>query len=169
MSYTTIYKIGNECEKLGDVDNSWRGAMYVWDQIAKDYFGLDSFPMLDKEERSNVWNAEKSKPLSKHEEIVLRSTMDKVVISKENKEKLVCAFKEYHKEHPNGSHGEQAEIIEKADLNDTDFIAFQQTSCGDFWGEGDYDEESGECQYYNPNTGDKHWELFADKWAYFQY
>jgi len=136
--------------------------MYVWNQIAKKYFKMERFPMFDEDEMSKVWNAEKTHPLSKHEEIVLKSTMDKVVISKENKIKLVEAFKEYHKENPDSSYGEQAVIIEKAKLNSGDFLAFQQTSCGEFWGEGEYNEELDECSYYNPNDGDKHWELFSD-------
>lgn len=48
MSCTEIYVIGeNHCEYQGECKNAWRGAMYVWNDVAKRYFGLEGFPSFD--------------------------------------------------------------------------------------------------------------------------
>ncbi len=58
MSYTEIFSISaSHCHSLGETKNAWRGAMYVWNQIAQKYFGLDSFPSFDADMQKRVWNA----------------------------------------------------------------------------------------------------------------
>lgn len=129
MSYTEIYSIGkNHCEKIGETKNAWRGAMYVWNQIAEKYFGLKSFPHFDESLQRKIWNAGNYHHLTEAELIVLASTMDDASVKKSDIPKLIKAFEEYHKEHPNSSFLEQAEIIKNAELLDDQKISWNQTS-----------------------------------------
>lgn len=129
MSYTEIYTLGKEhCEQIGETKNAWRGAMYVWNEISIKYLGLERFPMFDESLQRKVWNAAKYYTLTDAEKIVLASTMDNVTVKKSDIPKLIEAFEEYHKENPNSSLSEQAEIIKNAELLDDHVIAWNQTS-----------------------------------------
>jgi len=162
MSYTTIYKIGNQPEEVGETRNGHRGAMYVWNQIAKDYFGEDRFPIFDQALASKIWNAKSSDGLSDDECIVLASTMDKAVVNHAGITRLIEAFKNYGERQENSSYSEQAELLSNIDISDGDFIAWQQTSCGEFWGDIDWDEEAEETIFYNPNKGDIHFDVISE-------
>lgn len=129
MSYTEIYSISEEhCEKIGETKNAFRSSMYVWTNIAQKYFGLERFPYSDEELQMKIWNANKTHQLTETEVIVLLSTMDDACVKKSDIPKLVKAFKEYHKEHPNSSFLEQAEIIESTELLEDQKISWNQTS-----------------------------------------
>lgn len=159
MSYTTIYKMGNEIKEVGDIRNSWRGGMYVWNQIAKKYFNQDSFPMFDEELASKIWNAHDHVSLTSDEIIVLASTMDKATVNAKGLPDLIEAFEAYGQQHESSSFLEQAELLRKVDLNSVEYIGWCQTSCGEFWGEGDFNEETEEYDYYNPNNSDIHFDV----------
>lgn len=146
MSATLIYAIkqGEQPIFIGEARNAFRGAMYVWNDIAKRYFGLGGFPHFDDEMQRRVWNAGNEKPLTEAELIVLASTMDKAVVEKAGIEKLLLAFNEYGPAHENSSIQEQAELISSnADkIPDGYVLAWIQTSvCGDGWF-GMWDEET---------------------------
>lgn len=162
MSSTNIYKIGNNNEEVGEIKNSHRSAMYVWNQIAKKYFNQDRFPMFDDELSSKIWNAQDHAKITEDEHIVLLSTMDKAVVSKDGLSRLIKAFDVYGKEHEQSSLSQQAELLKNVNIEDGDFIAWQQTSCGEFWGESGYDEEKEEYIFYNPNDGDLHFDLIDE-------
>lgn len=171
MSTTTAYKIGKgQCEQIGEFKNAWRGGAYVWNQIAKDYFSLEYFPMFDSLMQKKVWNAGDYKPISDCEYIALASTMDKATVRAtiENMNILMNAFEEYGKAHPNSSYTEQYLVLEAVStkLSESDFIAWQQTSCGEFWVEGEYCEEIEEYKYYNPNDSEEHFDVIEEfkKW-----
>ena len=167
MSYTAIYAIKSDKESesvrlIEEFENAWRGAMYVWDQIARDHFGLDSFPFMG-DMQSKVWNADKDNGLSEYERIVLNSTMDKATVNKAGLEKLIAAFDEYGINHPNSSISEQAKALKELsdNLEDDELIAWQQTSVGEFWGEIDWDED-GEAVYYNHVNGNIHFDVIEN-------
>lgn len=141
MSTTTIYTIGEgHVESLGSTRNAWLSAMYVWNQIAKDYFGLEHFPISDEKMQRRVWNAFNEHDLSYDELIVLSSTMDRACVKAIDKDRLVSAFRLYAKKHPDSTIGAQADIIEGASIEADLKIAWNQTSCGNFCFEVEYDE-----------------------------
>ncbi len=158
MSYTEIFSISaSHCHSLGETKNAWRGAMYVWNQIAQKYFGLDSFPSFDADMQKRVWNANNEHQLTDAEIIVLASTMDCVVVKAVDVQRLVEAFEEYAKDHPHCSIGEQAELLKASRLSPEDHIAWCQTSISEFHFEPVYLEENDEYRYHNLSDG---WDLF---------
>ncbi len=161
MSTTTIYKLGSNVEVIGETHNGHRAAMYVWNQIAQDYFAQDYFPMFDMEMAKKIWNADESNGLSANEVTVLSSTMDKAVVSHTGIPQLIEAFKAYGESHENSAYTEQAEILSSVEIKEGEFVAWQQTSCGEFWAELEWNEEDEDYDYYDPRTGDLHFDVFA--------
>lgn len=158
MSYTEIYVIGDEyCSQEGETKNAWRSAMYVWDQIAKKYFGLEGFPFFDEDLQRRIWNAGNEHKLTSHELIVLASTMDKVTVKAKDLPRLIEAFEAYSKEHPNSSIGEQAEIIKNLGLSKQHKIAWCQTTVSSFCFSPEYDEDEDKYTY---SDLDGAWDLF---------
>jgi len=45
MSRTEIYLLEPDEYELLEFKNAWRGAMYVWNDIAKRYCGFERFPL----------------------------------------------------------------------------------------------------------------------------
>lgn len=161
MSTTSIYRLGREPSCIGDVRNSWRGAMYVWNDVAKRYCGLDSFPIFDDGKRERVWNAFKNPRMPEHERIVLLSTLDNAGVYGRDAKTVADAFMHYGREHPHSSLIEQAEILRAADLRPDDLVAWQQTSVGEFWGQS-WNEEREDNDWYDPATGVQHFDVFAE-------
>lgn len=159
MSTTSIYCLGRN-EEIGSVKNAWRGAMYVWDDVARRYFKMDSFPLMNKEEARKVWNAWKYHQLPRHEIVVLLSTMDQALVKGSGIEELITAFRQYSLEHPNSSFAKQAEILEKSNIKPEEFIAWQQTSVGEFWGM-EYDSNLDTVTWYDPSQG-KHFDVIEE-------
>ncbi|UOL47404.1 hypothetical protein vBVpPvVp04M_00010 [Vibrio phage vB_Vp_PvVp04_M] len=158
MSYTEIYSIGNEhCCKIGEIKNTHRGAMFVWNQIAQKYFNLERFPFFDEEMQMRIWNAGNERDLTNAELIVLSSTMDNVTVKASDIDRLVTAFEEYAKDNPNSSMGEQAAIIKEAELLPEYKIAWCQTSVCSFAFYPEYDEETDEYTYSELSNS---WDLF---------
>lgn len=151
MSYTELYEIkDNKVFLIGEVKNAFKGAMYVWNQISKKYFGLDNFPLFDEDLRMKIWNAQKHNNLEPHEEIVLISTMDNVTVNKKDLEKLIEAFEKYGEEHKNSSFSEQARIIKcyLEKFGDDSLLAWNQTSVNQFCFEGEYNEDEDYYEAY---------------------
>jgi hypothetical protein len=165
MSETCIYKLAEQTVIIDEFKNSWCGAMYVWNQISKDYFGLDSFPSCDEKLQMEIWNAQNNKELKDEELIVLLSTLDKSIVDSDGLNTLISAFQLYGENHPNSSISAQAISLKDINLKKGEFIAWQQTSVSEFWGELDYNyedvdnEEDAVMQYYDPNNGDIHFNI----------
>lgn len=157
MSSTEIYAVTpNSCQDIANIRNAWRGAMYVWNDIAKRYFGLQSFPHFDEKMAKRIWNAGNEKPLILSERIVLASTMDRVTVKSSDAKRLCDAFDEYAAAHPNSSIGEQSEVIKNYQFGDGEKIAWCQTNVCEFQFSPEYDEEE------NPTYNDlsSSWDLF---------
>lgn len=159
MSTTIIYRLGREPGELGKTRNAWRGAMYVWNDIAKRYFDMESFPMYDKAAQKKVWNAQHHAVLPQHEIIVLMTTMDFAVVRGRDVQIVADAFEKYAKEHQNCSLAEQAAILRTADIRPDDLIGWQQTSVSEFWGRG-WDKKSDEVTWYDTKEN-KHFDAYA--------
>lgn len=160
MSTTTIYRLGRDPSEIGETRNAWRGAMYVWNDIARRYFGLESFPISDQIAQRKVWNAYDHAELPSHETIVLLTTMDFAVVRGADIPAVTTAFEQYGMEHPNSSFREQADILRFADLQPEDLVGWQQTSVSDFWGSG-WDPEKDDITWYDPSEG-KHFDVCRD-------
>lgn len=151
MSYTSIFAVKDNEEPvfIGECRNAFRGAMYVWNDIAKRHFGLSGFPHFDEEMQRRVWNAGNEKDLTHAELITLASTMDKATVKKGDAETLIAAFKEYGRTHENSSIAEQAELIANGlkEVPDDYRLAWIQTSVCDGWFEdyGADDEDAAVC------------------------
>lgn len=108
-----------------------------------------------------IWNLVDDERLSECEKIVLASTFDNVIVTKENMPKLISAYREFEGD---TSLKEQSDVIETL-LQDENCIAvgFNQTSTnGTTWvNRRGYDENQNPIPY-NILTGDEHWELFND-------
>lgn len=162
MSTTSIYRLGREPSAIGEVSNAWRGAMYVWNDIAKRYCGLERFPFFPGPDQERVWNAYKNTRMPRHEAIVLLSTMDGATVRGEDLAIVAEAFEKYGAEHPNSSLTEQAAVLRRADIRPGDLIAWQQTSVGEFWGRAGYDEDGEEPVWYDSADGNLHFDACAD-------
>jgi len=160
MSTTNVYKLGSEPGEIGECRNSWRGAMYVWNDIAKRYCGMSGFG-FDEKLHKKVWNANLDYPMPEHDRIVLLSTMDNAIIWGKDASTVAEAFAKYGREHPESSLGEQAEILRAAKLAPDDALAWQQTSVGEFWGQI-WNEEQEDYEYYDPKAGTRHFDVLAE-------
>lgn len=159
MSYTEIYAVNQEgtVEFVDEVQNAFRSAMHVWAKLS-DAYGIVGGMFTGYKE---LWQKADTGELKDFEDIVLKSTFDRVMVQKEDMPMLIEAFKEYDKHYPNSSLVEQAEIIEQQILHNDNYLAlcWRQTSVSDNLWEVGYDEENEETIYYNTGTGDKHWFL----------
>lgn len=160
MSTTSIYTLGSDPGEIGECRNAWRGAMYVWNDIAKRYCGLSGFP-FDRTGQNKVWNANLHYPMPEHERIVLLSTMDNALVWGKDASTVADAFAQYGREHPDSSLAEQAEILRKAELKSDDALAWQQTSVGEFWG-NDWNDEKEDYDWYDPKTGTRHFNVLDE-------
>lgn len=161
MSTTEIMMIKSNGDVVGyeDIPNAWRGGAYVWKQLSEKYkLGESMFSGYEE-----TWGNFNEGVYRKHENIVLGSTLDGVIVLKEDFGKLIHAFKMYGKEEPNSSLSEQAGVINQMlGKEDCIGVAWNQTSvCDDAWDYG-WDEEADGVIPYNIFKGDKHWELFND-------
>lgn len=158
MSTTGIYVLGSEPGEIGECRNSWRGAMYVWNDIAKRYCGMPPGFGFAQKEHHTVWNVWRNRPMPEHEIIVLLSTMDNAIVWAKDVLLVADAFEKYGHDHPDSSLAEQAQILRVAKLKPDDALAWQQTSVGEFWGQ-DWDHEKDEPVWYAPATGTKHFDV----------
>lgn len=159
MSYTTMYRLGGNPTDLGDLKNSHRGAMYVWTDIAKRYFGLEAFPMFNMDEAKKIWNAHEHHDMPDHDKIVLLSTMDYATLNKAGLPAAIEAFRKYGKEHPLSHISAQCTILENVELEDDDVIAWCQTSMGDFWAETPTEDD---VEWYDPRIGTEHFDIIDE-------
>ena len=184
MSCTEIYALKNsKTYCIGEVRNSFRGAMAIWKSMEKKYlpkyipdwakslnrtdaeYSRTTTSMSSDEEPINeIWSLFKNDNVSKEHKIVLGSTFDNVLVKTENIGILLDAFRSYDAE---TSLKEQAELIEKAIKDDPDIIAigWNQTSVNcDVWTCCKWDgtnDEDGEKNYrdYLINKDEDHWFL----------
>ena len=167
MSYTEIYSVsdGEIAPPIkAEVQNAHRGAMYVWNQIARDYFGLENFPLFDKHQQGMIWNAYKTHALSYAERIVLISTLDYAAVRKGDVKNLIKAFRDYGSSNPHSSYCEQAGVIKgiSESMGDDQFIVWNQTSVNADLPFAEYEEdEHGEWLAHVQLS--KCWDVFKEE------
>jgi len=157
MSYTEIYGVKNNGEVVfvGEVENAWRGAMFVWKQLADKYeVGGDLFGGFHE-----LWAMADTGRLVDYENMVMKSTFDNVVVKREDLARLIMSFRKYGELNPNSSFLEQAKIIEEEILKDGNMVGvcWNQISVNENpWCNG-FDEEADEYIPYNTTKQNKHW------------
>lgn len=156
MSETVIYGVKSNGEVIfvDEVENSYRGAIHVWQRLCEKYEIEGSmFGGFQK-----LWKLTDKEVLTKAENIVLKSTFDNVIVKKEDIPLLLEAFKEYDKNFPNSSLLEQAVIIEENILNNVEMIGvcWNQTSINSNPWLFDYNDEKDEEIPYNVFKGETH-------------
>ena len=112
MSYIEIFKFdenGNS-ESFGTVNNTWLGAMRVWDVLGKKYCGHGA-PIFDMVQMEAIWNLVNDKSVTHDEKIVLGTTFDKCLVKKEDIPKVIDAFRKFDID-GNTNLNEQADILE---------------------------------------------------------
>lgn len=120
MNYTEIFKFDKQgnSESIGEVHNSWRGSLAIWEFMGNKYCGHGA-SMFDIEKMREIWNLVDNSSVPTTERIVLFTTLDKCLVKKENLEKVIGAFREFE---GNTSLSEQADILEEL-LSDDNCIA----------------------------------------------
>lgn len=114
MSNTEIYAVNlnGEITFIEEVENSNRGAIHVWNSLCEKYeIKGDMIKGVQKLRKMTDQGI-----LTKAEDIVLKSTLNNIVVKKEDIPLLLEAFKEYDFIFPNSSLLVQAEIIENSIL-----------------------------------------------------
>lgn len=169
MSYTELYRLSRDPGELAEFQNAWLGAMAIWGDLARRYCGLDMFPMYGPGQKQ-VWGLTEDPRLSMAERVTLLSTMDNAAVRGVDALKLADAFEGYSSVASGDNHfGKQAAFIRKAvadgDIQPGDWLAYNQTSVNcDRWFSA-WNDEREDYDYYDPNTGDKHFDVFAEATA----
>ena len=165
MSYTELYVMKKDGElAYTEFRNAFRGAMYVWTDVAQRYAGFDSFPFNEKDQME-VWNYDRRHPgvMKHHEIIVLLSTMDYALVDGSRWKNLVEDFEQYGTEHPNSNYMDQAkairQLVEEIGEDNVKAFAWNQTSVGEAWCVT-YDDEGDENVFYDPDTENKHFWVY---------
>ena len=147
MSEVEVFgvKESGEVELLDDVNNSWAGAMHVWNTLSTKYDLEGSlFGGYQK-----LWSAYGKGIMLPYEEHVLVTTFDSIIINRENIEEIMASFRKYDEVNKGSNLMEQVEIIE-SNL-ESGYIGFcwNQTTVSDCLWYGSYDEETDEPIPFN--------------------
>jgi hypothetical protein len=163
MSYTELFKVPSkgEIEEAKEFRNSWLGAMWIWRNLYEKHLPGEDFSMaFVREQLTPLWNLWKT-DIPEHHKVCLMSTLDGVMVKRDNLPLLVNAFREFEKEFPGSHLGLQADYIETNLIDDVDYFAvcWNQNSVCDYWCVEDKKEEDGQRRYdISRDTG--HWFLF---------
>lgn len=154
MSTTEIFGIeeNGDVIKVGETEDAFRGAMFIWMQLCKRY---KAGGVMDP---SPLWELRGTKRLEENDELVLDTTLDGAVVMKPELPRVLAAFKAFDQTYPGSSLPEQAAIIRREILNQSQRIGvcWNQTSgIGHAWEV----TESGTASYvpYNVNHQSDHW------------
>lgn len=161
MSCTEIYGLTKNGAKLiGEIRNSWRGAMAIWQFLEKKYLPpLEFTRCISMDKIDEIWKLQSSPNLTKSERIALLSTFDKVLAKVDSIDQVLFAFRDFSGD---SSLKEQADLIEKTIASDPEIIAigWNQTSVNiDRWQHYKYDEVSDSYTSYNIETQSDHFFL----------
>lgn len=192
MSNTQIYAFGKDgyASYFGNIENSWRGAIAIWDILERKYLPpyIPSWvkkerwysPEMDAEEIASklgytptrlttlitetlreVWDLVDDAKVSITDKIVLATTFDKFLVKQEELPRVIEAFNAFE---GNTSLKEQAQILQRM-YEDEDVIAVgwnQTTISFEGYINYNYDEQTGECTPYNCLTQNDHFWLFDE-------
>lgn len=98
MSCTTVLAAGKdgEMKPVAEMRNAWRGAMWIWNEIACRYCHLEGFPLgLDMTEAQKVWDMADSDKLSETDRLALLTTFDNWLVAPEHMERVAKALDDF--------------------------------------------------------------------------
>lgn len=189
MSYTEIFTFNKDglcCDEY-DVKNAWHGAMAVWRILEEKYlppyrprYVPEGMPMeefenrfgykpsrlsitaaVEKENPANqIWDLFENESISMDDRIVLGTTLDHVLVRRNEIEKIIHAFRAFQ---GITNLKEQADILSKLMQDESiSAVGWNQTSVNaDTWmNAGPYEQD--EFQPYNYLIQDDHWWLFDE-------
>ena len=161
MSTTEIYgiKTNGDVVAYDSASNGFGGGMHVWNTLNEKYgFGDGMFTGFRK-----TWGNYNKSFYEKYEDVVLGSTFDKVIVLKDDIDKLIVSFSQYLDLYPRCNFAEQIDIFETMMKDDEVIgVAWCQTSVADDLWDFGYDEDTDELIPYNIFKGEDHWNLFDD-------
>lgn len=163
MSYTELFKVNlkGDIEIYQEFHNSHRGAMLVWKNMCERYLPDTDFFSLFRD-LSPVWALWKNKTVDTSDRIVMAATFDRVMVKKQDLQRVVDAMRSYGERYEDpGTIPQQADAIEKLITDDDcQAICWNQTSVNaDAWVTRG---ESEDLQDYNINRDSGHWFLFQE-------
>jgi hypothetical protein len=188
MSCTEIvcFKQDGNAQEFSDVENAWLGAMAVWHTIEEKYLPIyrpsfvpDDIPLHEieawlghKPSRTagsynepkpirEIWRFFNNETISTNDKIVLGTTFDRMLVKKEDFERVIAAFESF-----DGVNNlkEQAEALREMSKDDSIIAAgWNQTSVTqNQWMRHGYDEENQTHKVYNCLSDSEHFWLFDD-------
>lgn len=159
MSYTILYCVPEKGEFTHEIDvqNSWRGAMFIWNALSERYLSRKAYP---HEDLQSVWDLHKDNRLSLAERITLLTTFDRVMVKREHIPQVIRALREFVVLYGSDNNlSEQIRALKKLSVADGCYaVCWNQTSITDAWYV--YDEE--DCRLYDISRDTGHWFMFAD-------
>lgn len=145
--------------------NAWRGGYFIWDVLWQRYKPpvVDYDSVISGDNLRILINLREKMNLV--EQITLLSTMDKVVVSGDNLQRLAEVFEQFASScQGNSSLLEQAQYFRELHSENPRprYISWNQTSVnGDAWIIFD-DKEDDKYRPYSVDRDEGHWELFAE-------
>jgi len=172
MSYTTLYKVpeSGEIQTYKEYGNAFRSAWLVWDTMSKLYLKKDAVEFMLKGDHAMqpVWDLWKDPSVPESHRIVMASTFDKVMVRRENLERLASAYDAYSRAVEDAGHIEaMASDLRELARDETCFaVCWCQTSVSaDTWMTPVTCECCGETtdsRMYDVSRDEGHWFLFDE-------
>jgi len=164
MSYTTLFLVpeSGPIQAFSEFRNAFRGGYLVWDNMAKRYLGQDASMYMIKNNMQPVWDIHANLSVPEAHRIVMMSTFDKVMVRKDNLERLAIAFEQYSQDFDDPGHipSEATALRELMDNEGCYAVCWQQTSVSaDDWVVM-LDDGSDERRPYDVSLDNEHWFLF---------
>ena len=137
MSYTTVYAAFSDGDmvELGECHNAWRGAMWIWTELAKRYVpgSGDGGHLLFGNGYADVWKLADGAAITDGEWYALVSTFDGVLVPSELMLRVADALDAFEPGTDNLK--SQAEYIRDAHSKGARAIGWLQTSvcCSPWW------------------------------------
>ena len=163
MARTVMYAFHPEgAEKIG-FTNAWQGAMYVWNQVTRDYLDLTSLPRDPKGQRA-VWGAAASDTIRMNDTdaFVLMSTLDRMLLEPDRIPDAAAHFHEYGRRHPDSNFTHQAAALLRIAERWPGYLL------GVGWNQNDFSPTpwevaqgfAGQVEFYAPRSGTTHIPLY---------
>jgi hypothetical protein len=145
-------KANGDVVKVGETEDAFRGAMFIWTQLGKRY---NAGSVMDF---SPLWELRDTPRMQPNDGLVLDTTFDGAVVMKDDIPKVLEAFAEFNEEFPGSSLPEQADIINREIMNRDDMVGvcWNQTSGIEHAWEV-RDTATNDYVPYNVNEQTEHW------------
>lgn len=170
MSYTEMFKVSESgiVEEVAEFNNAFRGTVLVWDNMATEYLDESVGWLMAYDAMDQVWDLAKRQDVLIAHRIVLMSTFDRVMVRRENLDRLIDAIETYAETFDPGTLLLQVtKLRELRNDRDCQAVCWNQTSVNaDVWWvyiDGEDEEEEGRPYDVTQDTG--HWFLFDREWA----